>query len=187
MRVLFHCFLVCLVAAGCTPDPPDNPAPPHPASTRPPTPPSSPTPVTRPLDPSAYGTEDTVCDLLTAAQATTLNLPEPAEPQKITDTAMVCSRQKPGAKRWLVEYELWLDFDLLGELYRKGDQYELRDVEGQPAAVQESKTGSYCILTVRLAEQTALKVTTFGHPKNAACALVTSMAEQIVQNLAAEG
>ena len=185
MRAIICCFLVCFVAAGCTPD---DQAPRSSASARPVTPPPSPSPppppVTRQLDASAYGTKDTICDLLTADQAKELNLPEPATPQKIIDTAMVCSRQKPGAKRWLVEYELWLEGDLLGDMYRDGQSYELRSIEGQPATMRESKTGTYCILTVGLAEHAALKVTTFGHPKKAACPLVTTMAKLIVQNLA---
>lgn len=150
------------------------------------TPPPSPPPVTRALDPSAYGTVDSVCDLLTADQAKALGLPEPAVPEKITDTAMTCSREKPGARRWLVEYDLWLDLDVLGEMYRNGDDYELRDIQGQPAAVQ-SPVDSTCMVTVALAERTSLKVKTSGHPENDACPLATSIAEQIVHNLAGEG
>jgi hypothetical protein len=100
---------------------------------------------------------------------------------------MVCTREKPGARRWLVEYELWLEGDLLGEMYRNGDSYELREIEGQPAAVQGSDTDSTCMVTVGLAERKTVKVKTFGHPKKAACSLVTSMAELIVRNLAGEG
>jgi uncharacterized protein DUF3558 len=189
VRAIIWCVLVCFVVTGCTPDQPDSQGPtssssrPATQSSGPPSPPPSPPPVTRSLDPRAYGTVDTVCDLLTDDQAAELALPEPSRPEKITNTAMTCSREKPGDKRWLVEYDLWLDFDVLGEMYRKGASYELLSVEGQPAALQYRSIGSTCIVTVGLSAQAAVKVKTFGDPKKDACSLVTSMAEQIVRNL----
>ena len=182
MRAIAWCALVCLIVTGCAPGQPDSKGP----STRPSgpsSPPSSPPPVTRSLDPSAYGTVDTVCDLLTDEQAAELGLPEPATPKKITNTAMTCSRERPGDKRWLVEYDLWLDFDVLGEMYRDGDSYELLSVEGQPAAVRYQGVGSTCAVTVGLAARAAVEVKTSGGPKEDACSLVTAMAEQIVKNL----
>lgn len=189
MRAIIGCALLCLVVSGCAPGQPSSQGPTSSASqlssrsSGPPSPPPSPPPVTRSLDPSAYGTVDAICDLLTDDQAAELGLPEPATSEKITDTAMTCAREKPGDKRWLVEYDLWLEFDVLGEMYRNGDSYELVAVEGQPAAVQYQGIGSTCVVTVGLAARTAIKVKTSGDPKKDACSLVTAIAEQIVRNL----
>jgi hypothetical protein len=75
VRAIIWGVLVCVVAAGCTSNPPDDPG-----STS--SVPSSPAPVTRSLDPSAYTTEGTICGLLTGEQAVELGLRPEARPHQ---------------------------------------------------------------------------------------------------------
>ena len=173
MRAIVWCAAVCLAAAGCASDPPVGSS----------TTPSSPPPVTRTLDPSAFATEETVCGLLTDDQAVELGLREQSKPHRTGDTVLECQRMRQGDDRFQVEYDLFLDSDVLGSWYDSGADLQLRDIEGQPAGVQELAGGSRCKVAVRLAERTSLHVFAPDEKGKDACSLVIPVAERIVRNL----
>ena len=85
MRAIVWCVVVGVLAVGCAPDEPDGSGPSSSASV-----PTSPPPVSRTLDPSAYATQDTVCDLLTDDQAVALGLPRTRKGDERTDTVFDC-------------------------------------------------------------------------------------------------
>jgi Protein of unknown function (DUF3558) len=171
------CAVLCLTAAGCSTEQPDDRPPP---STAPPA-------ATRTLDPSGFATEETVCGLLTDDQAARLDLPRTGTPLKRSDAVLECQRQRQDGDRWQVAYTLWLTTDLLGEWHQSGDDYEPRTVEGQPAGVEKSADGSSCTVVVRLGEKKALQVMVPDSRGKDACAIVLPVAGQIVRNLAGEG
>jgi len=175
VRGIIWCAVVCVFVAGCAPDPPDSDASPTL---------STPPPVTRPLDPSAYATEDTVCGLLTDEQIDTFDLPRNAKPHKRTETVFDCAREKEGGERWQLDYTLWLNVDLVGEWYDAQETLELLYIEGQPAAVNDLSDGRFCIVAVTLAEQKSVQVMGRGsRQEDAACSHVISVAEQMVRNI----
>jgi hypothetical protein len=139
------------------------------------------------LDPSAYETEDSVCDLLTVDEIVAFDLPRSARTHKVTDVRFDCAREKQGGERWGADYTLWLTVDLVKEWYDFRDdskRFELRYIEGQPAALQEDEGGWFCNVAVRLAERKSLQVMiTDSRREDAACAQAISVAEQIVRNL----
>lgn len=175
MRAIIWVALACVVAAGCTSEPPDDRGS---TSSVPP----SPAPVTRSLDPSAYATEDTVCGLLTDEQAVELGLQSESRPHKRGDTVFSCEWKLHGDDLFQIEYDLALNTDLLGEWYAAGDDLQLRDVEGQPAGVLDGANG-VCKVAVRLAEKKSLHVSVADMESEIGCALAVPMAEQIVRNL----
>jgi hypothetical protein len=140
------------------------------------------------VDPSAYATEDTVCGLLTHDQTVEFDLPRTASTVKVTDVRVDCQRTKQGGERWQADYTLWLNVDLVQEWYDIKDDikdaFELRYVEGQPAAVRESEGGWSCNVAVTLAERKSLQVMIRGsRAEKAACAQAISVAEQMVRNI----
>lgn len=175
MRAIIWVALACVVAAGCTPEPPDDRGP---TSSVPP----SPAPVTRSLDPSAYATEDTVCGLLTDEQAVELGLQPGSRPHKRGDTVFSCEWKLQGDDLFQIEYDLALNTDLLGEWYAAEDDLQLQDIEGQPAGVLDGSSG-VCKVAVRLAEKKSLHVSVADSESEIGCALAVPMAEQIVRNL----
>ncbi|HEX6353460.1 DUF3558 family protein [Actinophytocola sp.] len=158
--------------------------PPTTTTTFPPTPPpAEPPPVTRPLDPSAYATEGTVCDLLTDPQAIELGMPSPGESHAISETFLGCNRLHALAERE-VEYNLWLDNDLLEEVFsrnKRGD-FMVVDVAGQPAVIKSADPAQVCHVTVGLASRKGIEVMATDD-RGKACALAMTIAEQMVRNL----
>ncbi|WP_291414073.1 DUF3558 family protein [Actinophytocola sp.] len=195
------CFLVAGVLTGCTPDErkdtgSTSTTPTSTArstttsiSTPPSTPPqTSPPPITRPLDPSRYASERTVCDLLTEAQAMELGLPSPGDPSSIEGTFLSCHRRHALADRE-VNYDLWLDSDLLGSTYRGLEEYEdweLRDIAGQPAVVIGADPARACRVDIGLGKREGIELMA-SDDDGKACAVAVAVAEQIVRNLAGDG
>lgn len=180
MRAIIWCALGCLVVAGCAPDQSESDRPTSSA-------PTSPPPVTRTLDPSAYATEQSVCGLLTDDQALGLGLQPTSKPHRTSDSALECQLMRQGSDEWQVEYDLFLNVDVLGSWYGSEDDLQLREIGGQPAGVLEQVDGGTCKVAVRLAEQKSLHVLVPDLDGKDACALAIPLAEQIVQNLAGEG
>jgi hypothetical protein len=190
------CVVVAGVLAGCTPAPPDEG---EPTSTAPTTTmarldgpaltslPSAPPPIAEPLDASRYATEDTVCDLLTDAQAAELGLQGSGDPYTAADGSLLtCSRNGFDTQRD-VEYNLWPDSDLFasqfGDNRRQGggDAY-LVDVAGQPAVMNGSDPKPACQVTVGLAERQGIEVLA-SDDGDSACALAAAVAERMVRNV----
>lgn len=182
------------VVAGCTPDEPDA----RPTS-KPPTsgamtttttsstpPPTGPPPLTRTLDPARYATERTVCDLLTDAQAVELGLPSPNYRDSF-ESFVACSRRHILADR-RVDYDLWLDSDLLDDAFGRHEPEELhvRDIAGQPAVLTSADPSQACHLDLGLAKRKGIEILADDHDGKA-CALAVTIAERMVENLTGGG
>ena len=189
------CVVVAGVLVGCTAAPPEEtPAPTTASTTMPPlaepvaTPlPSSPPPIARPLDASRYTTKDTVCDLLTDAQAGEFGLQSSGNPYNASDGSLLtCSRNGFGTDRD-VEYNLWPDSDVFasqfGDRRRQGggDAY-LVDVAGQPAVMNGSDPKPACQVTVGLTERQRIEVLA-SDGNDHACALAVAVADRMVRNI----
>jgi hypothetical protein len=189
------CVVVAAVLAGCTPAPPEeSTAPTTPLTTASPLPapvvtplPPAPPPIARPLDVSRYATGDTVCDLLTDAQAVDLGLQSSGNPYQAGDGSLLtCNRNGFGTERD-VEYNLWPDSDVFasqfGDKRRQGsDDAYLVDVAGQPAVVNGSDPKPACQVTVGLADRQGIEVLA-SDGKDLACALAVAVAERMVRNI----
>jgi hypothetical protein len=128
-----------------------------------------------------YGSEDTVCDLLADPQAIELGLPSPGDPNSGIENHWGCLRKHGLAERE-VEYYLWLDTDLLLDVFSRSDDFMVVDVAGQPALIKSADPAGVCHVTVGLAPRKGIEVmATDDHDK--ACALATTIAEQMVRNL----
>lgn len=185
------CVVVAVVLAGCTSAPPEESTPPPPSSSQagpaanslPPTPPS----IARPLDASRYATKDTVCDLLTDAQAGELGLKGSGNPYNASDGSLLtCSRNGFDTDRD-VEYNLWPDSDVFaaqfGDRRRQGGaDAHLVDVAGQSAVVNGNDPAPACLVTVGLAERQAIEVLA-SDGKDRACELAVAAAEWMVRNI----
>lgn len=180
MRAVIWFVAVCLVAVGCTPGQPDS-HPPTGSSSGP----SSPAPLTRTLDPSAFETEGTVCDLLTDAQAAEFGLQSQSKPHKQTDAVLECQRARRGTDQWQIEYDLYLNTDIL-DYWSGDDDLRYRVIEGQPAGV-EDWGGGVCKVGVLLAKRKSLHVLVTELHRDDGCSLAIPMAEQIVRNLVGAG
>lgn len=134
------------------------------------------------MDPSAYATEGTVCDLLTDGQAVEPGLQSASRPHSRGNTVFSCEWKLQGDDLFQVEYDLALNTDLLGEWYAADDDLQLRDIEGQSAGVLD-QSGGVCEVAVRLAEKKSLHVSVADMESEIGCALAVPMAEQIVRNL----
>ncbi len=143
--------------------------------------------MTRSLDPSRYATEGTVCDLLTDAQAIELGLPSPGDPDSY-DSFQSCTRHHALADR-KVDYNLWLDYDLLGGTYRRGDdagEVHPLDIEGQPAVAVSTDPSLSCRVDVALAPRKGVEILANDHDEKS-CALAVTIAERMVRNLTGSG
>jgi hypothetical protein len=149
--------------------------------------PSSPPPIARPLDASRHATKDTVCDLLTDAQADQLGLQSTGNPYNASDGSLLtCSRNGFDTERD-VEYNLWPDSDVFaaqfGDRRRQGgDDAYLVDVAGQPAVVNGSDPQPACLVTIGLADRQSIEVLA-SDGKDLACALAVAAAEQMVRTI----
>jgi hypothetical protein len=193
------CVVLAGVLAGCTPAPSaESTAPTGPPTTPPttasplaipePTPlPLSPPPIARPLDASRYATGDTVCDLLTDAQAVEFGLQDTGNPYDASDGSLLtCSRNGFGTERD-VEYNLWPDSDVFAAQFgdrrrQSADDAYLVDVAGQPAVMNGSDPEPACLVTVGLADRQGIEVLA-SDGTDVACAVAVAVAEQMVRNL----
>ena len=145
-------------------------------------------PIDRPLDASRYATRDTVCDLLTDAQATEFGLRKSGNPYISSDGSLLsCSRNDFNTEQD-VEYSLRPDSDTFaaqfdGRRPQGGHDARLVDVAGQPAVVDKSDPQPACLLTVGLAERQTVELLASDNNDHA-CALAMTVAERMVRNMA---
>jgi hypothetical protein len=150
--------------------------------------PSAPPPIARPLDATQFATEDTVCDLLTDAQAEELGLQSSGNPYSASDGSLLtCNRNGFGTERD-VEYNFWPDSDVFAAQFgdqrrQSSDDAYLLDVVGQPVVMNGSDPEPACQVTVGLADRQGVEILA-SDGKDVACALAVAVAERMVQNLA---